>query len=64
MPRKPVNAFVMYCREQRDKLRAELQENSLPDLTKVLGQQWQALSLAEKKVACARSRAARRAACL
>ncbi|KAL1922137.1 uncharacterized protein VTP21DRAFT_10779 [Calcarisporiella thermophila] len=47
-PKRPANAFFMYCQLQRQHLRDQHQDMPLSDFTKMLGQQWKALPPEEK----------------
>lgn len=49
LPKRPANAFVLYCKENRAKLMSAHPEMSFGDVAAALGDSWQVLSLAEKK---------------
>jgi len=49
LPKRPSNAFVLYCKEARAKLAADHPELSFGELAAKLGDMWQMLSPAEKK---------------
>ncbi|KAI8923551.1 high mobility group box domain-containing protein, partial [Entophlyctis helioformis] len=60
-PRRPANAFMLFCDMQRDKLKEERkelqksmpgseQEVALSNITKALGQRWRSLSDVERKM--------------
>ena len=52
-PKRPANAFFMYCQLMRDQIRDELAgEATLSNRTKLLGQKWKAMTNEEKKVLC------------
>ncbi|RVE55416.1 hypothetical protein OJAV_G00236550 [Oryzias javanicus] len=46
--KKPLNAFILYIKDQRAKVKAELNINKNSDLNKVLGERWMSLSPEEK----------------
>ncbi|KAJ9075948.1 non-histone protein, variant 2 [Entomophthora muscae] len=49
-PKRPANAFFMFCQLERGKLRESNQEASLSELTKILGLRWKDMSKEEKQV--------------
>lgn len=49
-PKRPANAFFMFCQLERGKLRESNQEASLSELTKILGLRWKEMSKEEKQV--------------
>lgn len=49
-PKRPANAFFMFCQLERGKLRESHQDASLSELTKMLGLQWKDMSAEEKQV--------------
>jgi len=49
-PKRPANAFFMFCQLERGKLRENNQDASLSELTKMLGLRWKDMSADEKQV--------------
>lgn len=49
-PKRPANAFFMFCQLERGKLREVNQDASLSELTKMLGLRWKDMSADEKQV--------------
>jgi len=47
-PMKPANAFFMWLGEHREKMKSELGKVSMGGLTKVAGERWRNMSVAEK----------------
>eukprot|EP00743_Colponemidia_sp_Colp-15_P005359 GILK01005761.1.p1 GENE.GILK01005761.1~~GILK01005761.1.p1 ORF type:complete len:147 (-),score=40.76 GILK01005761.1:254-694(-) len=48
-PKKPRNAFVLYCQQNRDKVKEDVPEAAPAELTKVLGQRWHAMEGEDKQ---------------
>ncbi|KAI9291388.1 HMG-box [Neoconidiobolus thromboides FSU 785] len=48
-PKRPANAFFMFCQLERAKMREENQDATLSDLTKLLGARWKELDNSEKE---------------
>ncbi|ORZ00499.1 hypothetical protein BCR43DRAFT_560981 [Syncephalastrum racemosum] len=48
-PKGPGNVFFLYCRMERDKIKDEVPNESLGEVTRLLGQKWKALSKEEKQ---------------
>ena len=46
--KRPLNAFMLYCNNKRDKVRAENPEASVAEIGKILGEKWRGIS-AERK---------------
>ena len=51
-PRRPTTAYLLFCQQNRDKLRAANPGMSFLDITKELGQQWTRLDEEERQVNC------------
>lgn len=49
-PKRPANAFFMFCQLERGKLKETNQEASLSELTKILGVRWNDMSKEEKQI--------------
>ncbi|KAI9319648.1 hypothetical protein BX666DRAFT_1914736 [Dichotomocladium elegans] len=49
-PKGPGNVFFLYCRMERDNIKDQLTSDNLGEATRLLGQQWKALSKEEKQV--------------
>lgn len=49
-PRRPTTAYLLFCQQNRDKLRAANPGMSFLDITKELGQQWTQLDEEERQV--------------
>jgi hypothetical protein len=49
-PKRPRNAFLMYCKSQRDQAREENQNKGFQDVTRILSQKWKDLPNEEKQV--------------
>lgn len=47
-PPKPVNTFLMFCREWRKKIMTDNANTSAKDASKILGEMWQKLSDQER----------------
>ncbi|KAH7469173.1 Chromatin structure-remodeling complex protein BSH [Phytophthora ramorum] len=47
-PPKPVNTFLMFCRQNRKKIMADYPSTSAKDASKILGDMWQKLSEKER----------------
>ncbi|CAG8736285.1 10210_t:CDS:2, partial [Cetraspora pellucida] len=47
-PKRPRNAFLMYCQMQREQAREENQNKGFQDVTRILSQRWKELPLEEK----------------
>ena len=48
-PHRPVNPFMLYLRKNRARMKQQHPEASVPDITKLLSQEWMKLSEEEKK---------------
>ncbi|PKK76407.1 HMG-box, partial [Rhizophagus irregularis] len=48
-PKRPRNAFLMYCKSQRDQAREENQNKGFQDVTRILSQKWKDLPNEEKQ---------------
>ncbi|ORY05336.1 HMG-box [Basidiobolus meristosporus CBS 931.73] len=48
-PKRPSNAFFIFCQLERSKLKEIHQDASLSELTKMLGQRWKVMTMEEKK---------------
>ncbi|KAF7721036.1 non-histone protein [Apophysomyces ossiformis] len=48
-PKGPGNVFFLYCRMERDKIKDELPNEGLGEVTRALGQKWKALTKEEKQ---------------
>ncbi|KAI8881318.1 HMG-box [Backusella circina FSU 941] len=48
-PKGPGNVFFLYCRMERDNIKDEVPNESLGEITRLLGQKWKALSKEEKQ---------------
>ncbi|KXN68833.1 HMG-box, partial [Conidiobolus coronatus NRRL 28638] len=48
-PKRPSNAFLMFCQMERSNLKDYHPESSLSDLTKMLGMKWGSMTVEEKK---------------
>ena len=51
-PRRPTTAYLLFCQQNRDKLRAANPGMAFLDVTKELGQQWTQLDEEERQVHC------------
>ncbi|KAI8984505.1 high mobility group box domain-containing protein [Mycotypha africana] len=49
-PKGPGNVFFLYCRFERDKMKDQYPTENLGEVTRLLGQQWKALTKEQKKV--------------
>lgn len=49
-PKGPGNVFFLYCRMERDNIKDEVPNESLGEVTRLLGQKWKALTKEEKQV--------------
>ena len=49
-PRRPTTAYLLFCQQNRDKLRSANPGMSFLDITKELGQQWTQLDEEERQV--------------
>lgn len=49
-PKGPGNVFFLFCRLERDKVKDAFPQESLGDVTKLLGQKWKGLTREEKQV--------------
>ncbi|CEP11023.1 hypothetical protein [Parasitella parasitica] len=49
-PKGPGNVFFVFCRQERDKVKEEFPEESIGDVTKLLGLKWKGLTKEEKLV--------------
>lgn len=49
-PKGPGNVFFLYCRMERDNIKDEVPNESLGEVTRLLGQKWKALSKEGKQV--------------
>lgn len=49
-PKGPGNVFFLYCRMERDNIKDEVPNESLGEVTRLLGQKWKALTNEEKQV--------------
>ncbi|KAI9017887.1 high mobility group box domain-containing protein [Phycomyces nitens] len=49
-PKGPGNVFFVFCRFERDKIKDENPQESLGDVTRLLGLKWKSLSKEEKQV--------------
>ncbi|KAI8640392.1 high mobility group box domain-containing protein [Parasitella parasitica] len=49
-PKGPGNVFFLFCRQERDKVKEEFPEESIGDVTKLLGHKWKGLTKEEKLV--------------
>ncbi|KAK9766480.1 non-histone protein, variant 2 [Basidiobolus ranarum] len=49
-PKRPSNAFFVFCQLERSKLKEIHHDASLSELTKMLGQRWKVMTMDEKKV--------------
>ena len=50
MPKKPRSSYIFFCDEQRDKIKATNPDKSMPELARLQGELWKALSDAERQV--------------
>ncbi|KAI9277362.1 high mobility group box domain-containing protein [Sporodiniella umbellata] len=48
-PKGPGNVFFLYCRMERDNIKDEVPNESLGEVTRLLGQKWKALTKEEKQ---------------
>eukprot|EP00124_Ichthyophonus_hoferi_P001680 Ihof_evm8s94 gene=Ihof_evmTU8s94 len=48
-PKRPANAFFMYCQHHRAAAQEEFTDLRHPEITKILGQRWQQMSEQEKQ---------------
>ncbi|CAO3669471.1 unnamed protein product [Rhizopus stolonifer] len=48
-PKGPGNVFFLYCRMERDNIKDEVPNESLGEITRLLGQKWKALTKEEKQ---------------
>ncbi|CAO3673226.1 unnamed protein product [Rhizopus stolonifer] len=48
-PKGPGNVFFLYCRMERDNIKDEVPNESLGEVTRLLGQKWKALANEEKQ---------------
>ncbi|KAJ2787136.1 non-histone protein [Coemansia interrupta] len=48
-PKRPANAFVMYCQDERPNIRKKGTDLSYSEMTKAMGQKWKNLPQEEKK---------------
>ncbi|KAG0172677.1 hypothetical protein DFQ30_009904 [Apophysomyces sp. BC1015] len=48
-PKGPGNVFFLYCRMERDKIKDEMPNEGLGEVTRALGQKWKALAKDEKQ---------------
>lgn len=51
-PRRPTTAYLLFCQQNRDKLRAANPDMTFLGITKELGQQWTQLDEEERQVSC------------
>ncbi|CAO0801046.1 unnamed protein product [Mucor circinelloides] len=49
-PKGPGNVFFIFCRHERDKIKEENPEESIGDVTRLLGLKWKGLTREEKRV--------------
>ena len=49
-PRQPLNGYVRFMNERRDRVRAENQTSSFSHITRLLGAEWTQLPPPEKQV--------------
>jgi hypothetical protein len=49
-PKRPLAPYMFYCKEQREKVKANQPDITFGEIGKVLGQQWSSMSEKEKKV--------------
>lgn len=43
-PKRPLSAFLLYCNNKRDKVRAENPDASMVDVTRILAEKWKGIS--------------------
>lgn len=48
-PKGPGNVFFLYCRMERDNIKDEVPNESLGEVTRLLGQKWKALTKEQKQ---------------
>ncbi|PVU89655.1 hypothetical protein BB561_005243 [Smittium simulii] len=48
-PRRPLSSYIMFCNDNRDKVRDQHPGISSQDISKILGEMWNSISDSEKK---------------
>lgn len=49
-PKKPASSFMLYCNDQREKIKSSNPSMKVQDIQRKLGEMWKTVNDAEKKV--------------